>query len=335
MKVSLRTDPLSVDAVTQAVSHPGAGAVVIFLGAVRDENEGHPVTRLEYTAYESMALAEMARIVEGLENEMPGVRLAVAHRTGMLLVGDLAVVCAASAKHRPDAFQASRALIDRIKARVPIWKREYGPEGPAWVGWVDARCTHPDPGGGPEPHAHARPRDEAGKPSHHGPEDTPATRRGVRVVTITVSDTRTEENDVSGRILAEELSDFTLVRHERVPDEPGVVRALVLGLASFQDADAVVLTGGTGIAPRDRTCEALEELFDKTLDGFGEAFRRLSWDEIGARATLSRATAGTVKGMLVFALPGSTAAARLGARALIAPVLAHATALARQGKAQR
>jgi molybdenum cofactor biosynthesis protein B len=148
-----------------------------------------------------------------------------------------------------------------------------------------------------------------------------------RIVTVTVSDTRTAADDTSGRVLAEELAAFTLVRHLIVPDEPGRIAALVREVAQSGEADAVVLTGGTGIAPRDLTFEALEDLFDKRLDGFGEAFRRLSWDEIGARAILSRATAGTVGTCLVFALPGSTKGARLGAKALIAPVLAHAVDL--------
>lgn len=92
-------------------------------------------------------------------------------------------------------------------------------------------------------------------------------------------------------------------------------------------ADAIVLTGGTGIAPRDVSYEALAALFDKQLDGFGEAFRRLSWDEIGPRAILSRATAGTIGTCIVFLLPGSQKAVRLGARQLIAPILEHAVDL--------
>ena len=83
----------------------------------------------------------MRRIVEEIEAEWAGVRLAVQHRTGALAVGDVAVVCAASAPHRGEAYAACRALIDRVKARVPIWKREHGPEGAYWVGWEDARCT--------------------------------------------------------------------------------------------------------------------------------------------------------------------------------------------------
>jgi molybdenum cofactor biosynthesis protein B len=148
-----------------------------------------------------------------------------------------------------------------------------------------------------------------------------------RVLTVTVSDTRTANDDRSGKALVEELAAFTHVRHVIVPDEPERIVALLREVMESDEADAVVLSGGTGIAPRDRTYEALEALFDKRLDGFGEAFRRLSWEEIGPRAILSRATAGTVGTRLVFSLPGSEKAARLGARELIAPVLAHAVEL--------
>jgi molybdenum cofactor biosynthesis protein B len=148
-----------------------------------------------------------------------------------------------------------------------------------------------------------------------------------RVVTVTVSDTRTEADDLSGRALAEELAAFTLVRHAIVPDEPERILAVIRDVMENDEADAVVLSGGTGIAPRDRTFEAVEALFDKRIDGFGETFRRLSWDEVGPRAILSRATAGTIGTRIVFSLPGSEKAVRLAARELIVPLLGHAVDL--------
>jgi molybdenum cofactor biosynthesis protein B len=148
-----------------------------------------------------------------------------------------------------------------------------------------------------------------------------------RVITITVSDTRTAADDLSGRALAEELAAFTLVRHVIVPDEPDRILAIVREVMENDEGDAIVLSGGTGIAPRDRTFEAVEALFDKRLDGFGETFRRLSWDEIGPRAILSRATAGTIGTRIIFSLPGSEKAVRLAARQLIVPLLEHAVDL--------
>lgn len=159
--------------------------------------------------------------------------------------------------------------------------------------------------------------------------------KSMRIVTVTVSDTRTEATDESGRALAEELERAGLPRdrHVLVRDEPDEVKRAVED-AVAGGADAVVLSGGTGIAPRDRTYEAVDALLEKRLDGFGEAFRRLSWDEIGPRAVLSRAMAGVLRGgALVFLLPGSPKAVRLGVGRVIAPVLPHAVALARgEGK---
>ncbi len=140
---------LDVAEATAAVSGPDIGGIDLFVGAVRDHNQGRPVTRLEYHAYISMAEKEMQRIAEEIAQELPGVRLAALHRVGALGVGDIAVVCAAGAPHRGEAFAACRALIDRIKQRVPIWKREHGPDGPYWVGWEDARCS-----GDEHDHAH-------------------------------------------------------------------------------------------------------------------------------------------------------------------------------------
>lgn len=140
MKPRIRTEPLGLDELLAEVSHPGAGGIVTFLGAVRDHNDGRAVTRLEYEAYGPMAEAELGRILAEITAQVPGVRVAATHRVGSLAVGDVAVACAASAPHRGEAFHACRELIDRIKARLPIWKREHGPDGPYWVGWEDARC---------------------------------------------------------------------------------------------------------------------------------------------------------------------------------------------------
>jgi molybdopterin synthase catalytic subunit len=137
----IRDTVLSVDEVLASVSHAGAGGIDIFVGTVRDFNDGRTVTKLEYEAYKTMGLLEMNRIADELTHEFKDVKLAAIHRVGSLVVGDIAVICAASAVHRGEAFTACRRLIDEIKARVPIWKREWGPDGPYWIHWADARCT--------------------------------------------------------------------------------------------------------------------------------------------------------------------------------------------------
>ena len=152
-RIDLRDTPLSLDEVVAHVSRPGAGGIATFVGVVRDHSDGRAVTRLDYSAYDAMAKREMTKIADEIEKEIEGVRVSAIHRVGALAVGDAAIICAASAPHRGEAFKACRELIDRIKARVPIWKREYGPDGAAWVGWVDARCS-PE-GDGHENHEHA------------------------------------------------------------------------------------------------------------------------------------------------------------------------------------
>jgi molybdopterin synthase catalytic subunit/molybdopterin converting factor small subunit len=130
----LRTGPLSVDEAIAAVAHPGAGGIALFLGVVRDHAEQGAVARLDYEAHPSLAEKELAAVLDELQAEHPGTRLCALHRVGALAVGDIAVIVAASAPHRAEAFAACRAAIDRIKQRVPIWKKEWAPDGSAlWV----------------------------------------------------------------------------------------------------------------------------------------------------------------------------------------------------------
>ncbi len=164
----------------------------------------------------------------------------------------------------------------------------------------------------------------------HDPTATPTGRAAIRVATVTVSDTRTPATDASGERLRHLLASagFALAPHRIVLDEPDAIRSAVRD-AVAEGADAVVTTGGTGVAPRDVTVEVVSALFDKTLDGFGEAFRRLSWDAIGPKAVLSRAVAGIIEGHFVAALPGSPKAVELAVNDVLSPILEHAVRLAR------
>lgn len=139
---AIRETPLSLEEAVRAVQSDEMGGLNLFVGTVRNHSAGRSVTLLEYSAYTSMAEKQMRSIAEEIMREIPGVRVAALHRVGPLQVGDTAVICAAGAAHRAEAFDACRLLIDRIKVDVPIWKREHGPEGPYWVGWQDARCSH-------------------------------------------------------------------------------------------------------------------------------------------------------------------------------------------------
>lgn len=146
---------------------------------------------------------------------------------------------------------------------------------------------------------------------------------------ITVSDTRTPATDRSGQIIQTLLAQaghHTQAYH-LVPDEPGQIRALCRTLCQDPAIDAVIVNGGTGIAPRDTTYDAIAALLEKTLPGFGEIFRQLSFQEIGSRAIASRAVAGIYHSTLVFSLPGSSKAVNLAMEALILPELPHLVSL--------
>ena len=149
--------------------------------------------------------------------------------------------------------------------------------------------------------------------------------RVVRVFVLTISDTRTEETDTSGKLALELLraAGHQVAGYKILTDEPIEVAALVRGIAADGLADVVVSSGGTGVSRRDSTYEAIASLLDKRLDGFGELFRMLSYQEIGSAAMLSRAVGGLHEGMVVFALPGSSNAVRLGMEKLILPELGH------------
>lgn len=129
----LSSEPLVYQEVLDAVTGPGQGGLVLFAGLVRDHNRGHSVVELQYQAYDAMALHAMSKIAAALETELPGTRVAIHHRTGTLAIGELAVLIAASAPHRGEAFTACREAIERLKREVPIWKRELSPDGAEWL----------------------------------------------------------------------------------------------------------------------------------------------------------------------------------------------------------
>lgn len=127
------TQPLDARRVEQAVTHPGAGGICTFTGIVRDNSRGRSVTHLEYEAFESMAVAEMRKIAGEIGDKWPEARVAMAHRTGRLEIGEPSVVVSASAPHRAEAIAACKWGIDRLKESVPIWKKEHAADGTFWI----------------------------------------------------------------------------------------------------------------------------------------------------------------------------------------------------------
>lgn len=154
----------------------------------------------------------------------------------------------------------------------------------------------------------------------------------VRCAVITVSDSRSSATDKSGQLIVESLqtAGHSVVEHVVIPDEPVPMREALLKYVASAEVDAVLLTGGTGIAARDQTPDTIAGMLTKELPGFGELFRMLSYQEIGAAAMLSRALGGMIESTLVLAMPGSTAAVRLAMDKLILPELGHLVKHARR-----
>lgn len=145
----------------------------------------------------------------------------------------------------------------------------------------------------------------------------------LRFTLITVSDTRTISTDKSGACMAKLVVSHghTIIAKHIIPDEPDVIREMIHAQSGF--ADVICLSGGTGISHRDQTFEAIRPLLDKSLPGFGELFRLLSWEQVGSKAMLSRAIAGTCADLIIFAVPGSPKAVELAMEKLILPEARH------------
>jgi MoaE-MoaD fusion protein len=136
--IELTVEPLDARRLEAAVAHPGAGATCTFTGVVRDNSRGESVTHLEYEAYAGMAERQMREIAGEIAERWPDARVAMAHRTGVLEIGEASVVVSVSCPHRAEAFAACRWGIDRLKESVPIWKKEFASSGAVWIEGTDA-----------------------------------------------------------------------------------------------------------------------------------------------------------------------------------------------------
>jgi MoaE-MoaD fusion protein len=139
-KITIGRSPIDVAALEREVADPAAGAIVSFTGTTRRDNAGRKVIRLEYEAYEPMALAEMRKLAAEAGTRWKIVRIAIAHRVGVVEIGETSVAIAVSAAHRGEAFDACRFAIDRLKEIVPIWKKEHFEGGEVWIG---CQTSHP------------------------------------------------------------------------------------------------------------------------------------------------------------------------------------------------
>jgi molybdenum cofactor biosynthesis protein B len=177
----------------------------------------------------------------------------------------------------------------------------------------DGESSHDEHESDDESHSH----DEHSHPHHEVDE--------ISFGVVTVSSSRTLETDESGDAIVEtiESGGYNVGRRELVGDKQDAITATVEAMIEMERIDAVVVTGGTGLSPTDVTVEAVKPLFDQSIPGFGELFRYLSYEDIGPRALLSRAFAGSRDGVPVFCLPGSKQAATFGTEQLVVPTIAH------------
>ena len=166
-------------------------------------------------------------------------------------------------------------------------------------------------------------------PEHHR---AAAADRVVRCAVVTTSDSRTPADDLGGAMIEQKLTaaGHAVVFRVLLPDDGPILAAELNQLLAWPDLDAILTTGGTGVGPRDVTADVVLKLIDRDLPGFGEAFRRLSWDQIGSAAWLSRAAAGVARGKVLFCLPGSPKAVELGMDRLILPELKHVVGVMRR-----
>ena len=137
--IELTAEPLDARQLEAAVADPGSGAICTFTGVVRDNSRGEPVTHLEYEAYAGMAERQMRAIVDEISERWPEARVAMAHRTGSLEIGEASVVVSVSSPHRAEAIAACKWGIDRLKESVPIWKKEFARSGAVWIEGAEAR----------------------------------------------------------------------------------------------------------------------------------------------------------------------------------------------------
>ena len=152
-----------------------------------------------------------------------------------------------------------------------------------------------------------------------------AAPEAVSCAVLTVSDTRVEDTDTSGGVIRDmlRLTGHKVADYQIVPDDPALIQRMLSEWIENEGIQAILTNGGTGISARDTTYDAIAALLEKRIDGFGELFRMLSWQEIGAAAMLSRAVAGVAGNTLIVAMPGSTNAVRLAMSKLIVPELGH------------
>ncbi|MBF0340806.1 MAG: molybdenum cofactor biosynthesis protein MoaE [Magnetococcales bacterium] len=314
------------------------GGVVSFVGTVRDYTDGDRVVAMELEHYPGMTEAELVRIEDAARARFAVEELLVVHRVGRLNVADNIVLVVAAARHRGNAFDACRYMIDHLKLYATFWKKEITAQG--GPRWVDA-CPGCEAAAGQwgskkmesdtiHEHRHGCGHDDAGQEGE--PERLPAIHwDGLRVGIMTLSDSRNRTEDLSGDALEGAVLGYggVVAMRTLLPDEQEQIRDLLLEWTSNAGLDLILTTGGTGPGPRDVTPEATRDVCDRELPGFGELIRASGLKETRS-AVLTRGVSAFRGQTLVINLPGSTRGA-LNSLLAVADLVPHALRMARGG----
>jgi molybdenum cofactor biosynthesis protein B len=311
--VAISSESLDLTALVRLVTDARAGAVSTFVGITRNNFNGKEVLTLEYEAYEPMAEKEMKKICGVLRTKFNVMHIAIYHRTGLVPISEPSIIIAISSVHREDGLQAVQWCINEVKATVPIWKKEIYRDGSMWKGNVE--CKHGKKCGHDNNNTNEEKKNTLEIEKENQIKCNTNSNFSFRIGLLTISDTRDESQDKSGAKLIEFISKnelCTCVEKAIVIDNIYKIRERISSWIAKEEINVIISTGGTGLTGRDVTYEAVKPLLDKFVDGFGEIFRNLSYQELGASGLQSRVFSGIANGKLVFCLPGSTGACTLG-----------------------
>ncbi|MEO5333369.1 MAG: molybdenum cofactor biosynthesis protein MoaE [Magnetococcus sp. YQC-5] len=315
------------------------GGVVSFVGTVRDYSDAESVAALELEHYPGMTEAELIKIESAARARFAVEEILVVHRVGRLSVADNIVLVVAAARHRADAFDACRFVIDHLKVFATFWKKEISVQGrERWVNscpGCEAAGSQWEASGIVE--ATGIDGHQTGCRSGHANGASPVGHThdvawtGLRAGLLTLSDSRGQTSDPSGDALEGLLLGYGAVvaAREWLPDERGAIRELLRRWAGVLGLDVIVTTGGTGPGPRDVTPEATRDVCDRELPGFSELIRAEGLRHVRS-AALTRGVSAFCGSTLVINLPGSTQGA-VQSLVAVADLVPHALRMARGG----
>ncbi|MBF0628605.1 MAG: molybdenum cofactor biosynthesis protein MoaE [Magnetococcales bacterium] len=334
--IRIQTEDFSVEREVSALiaDRNVVGGVVTFVGTVRDYTSGDQVLAMELEHYPGMTEAELARIEDAARARFAVEALLVVHRVGRLAVADNIVLVVAAARHRADAFDACRYLIDHLKLYATFWKKEITAQGgPRWVD-VCPGCEAAAGQWGKEMHA-----DAVGGHRHdcgHGHEHQSRPRGavswvGLRVGILTLSDSRARATDKSGDALEGAVLGYggVVAARRLLADEQTLIEALLIDWSDREGLDVILTTGGTGPGPRDVTPEATRAVCNRELPGFGELIRSAGLEQVRS-AVLTRGVSALRGNTFVINLPGSTRGA-VHSLAAVADLVPHVVRMAHGG----